>query len=159
MYVAVAVAFIIQEKLSFTNSLCAIVESQKLELEKIDQTIRQCDIYQNELKAKISVTKRVTLKAEEDIGKVEDQKKKQDFLIDHLTTQLRQLQETLATYEIQLLSQQKETGVAHETLQEAAMEMEAIAFEKKQLLGQWKSSLIGLQKRDDMVRSIETSIL
>ena len=38
------------------------------------------------------------------------------------------------------------------------MEMEAITFEKKQLLQQWKSSLIGLQRRDEYIQSIDKDI-
>lgn len=35
---------------------------------------------------------------------------------------------------------------------------QAIDFEKRQLLQQWKSSLIGLQRRDEALQAIEDSI-
>ena len=104
------------------------------------------------------MAKRTTLKAEEDMTKAEHDKKTQDLFIDRLQNQIRRLQEQLAMYEYQLLSQQNETQAAHETLQEAALEMEAITFEKKQLLQQWKSSLIALEKRDEMLRRVEDAI-
>jgi hypothetical protein len=57
-----------------------------------------------------------------------------------------------------LIAQQKETKAAVETLQDAATEMEAIQFEKRQLLHQWKSSLIGLQRRDEVLQNVEKGI-
>ncbi|KAI9098134.1 hypothetical protein DFS34DRAFT_704117 [Phlyctochytrium arcticum] len=130
----------------------------KQELEKISRTIKQVDLYNEELRSKIMVAKRTTMKAEEDLIKQEHDKKRQDYFIDHLTDQLRKLQERRALYETQLLAQQKETHSAMETLQDAATEMEAIQFEKRQLLHQWKSSLIGLQRREDILQQVETGI-
>ena len=131
------------------------METQKSELAKIHRTIRQFDVYREELESRISLTKRVTLKAEEDISKTEVAKSRQDFYIDQLNEQLRRLREQLALYEYQLENQQKESNAAHATLKDASTEMEAISFEKKQLLNQWKSSLLALQRRDDMLRSLE----
>jgi len=124
---------------------------------KIDRNIRQFELYREELQARISLTKRVTLKTEEDIGKTETDKRRQDFYIDQLNEQLRRLREQFALYEYQLKNQQKESQAAHSTLQDATTEMEAITFEKKQLLNQWKSSLIALQRRDDTLRSLENA--
>jgi coiled-coil domain-containing protein 40 len=45
-----------------------------------------------------------------------------------------------------------ETQSALQILTQAANEMEAITVEKKQLLQQWKNSLIGMEKRDEMLR-------
>ncbi|KAJ3049688.1 Coiled-coil domain-containing protein 40 [Rhizophlyctis rosea] len=134
------------------------LDQHKQELEKISRTLKQVDLYNEDLRSKIMVAKRTTLKAEEDIVKQEVEKKRQDYFIDQLTEQLRQLQERRAMYETQLIAQQKETKAAIETLQDAATEMEAIQFEKRQLLHQWKSSLIGLQKRDEILEQIEAGI-
>lgn len=134
------------------------LEKHKQELESISRTLKQVDLYNDELRSKILVAKRTTLKAEEDIVKAEAEKKRQDYFIDHLTDQLRRLQERRALYETQLIAQQKETKAAVETLQDAATEMEAIHFEKRQLLHQWKSSLIGLQRRDEVLANIEKGI-
>jgi hypothetical protein len=134
------------------------VENQRNELVKINNNIRQFEMYEEELKAKIAFTKRVAFKAEDDMGDVELEKKRQDFFIDRLSDQSRRLQEQLALYEYQIVNQQKESKAAHMTLQDAAAEMEAITFEKKQLLNQWRSSLAALQRRDDMQRSLEKAI-
>jgi len=134
------------------------VEVHKNELEKIHQTIKQVDLYHEELKSQISVVKRTTLKTEEDITKQEIEKKRQDFYIDKLTTQLQQLKEKLALYDSQFHAQTKESKAAQETLHEAEMEMEAMTFEKRQLLNQWNSSVFALQKREEIIKNLNEEI-
>lgn len=43
-------------------------------------------------------------------------------------------------------------------LHEATHEMSLIAFEKKQLLQQWKGSLIGLARRDDALTAANNAL-
>ncbi|KAJ3260019.1 Coiled-coil domain-containing protein 40 [Boothiomyces macroporosus] len=135
------------------------MEQHQAELEKISRTLKQVDLFGEELRSKILVAKRTTLKAEKDIIKQEIEKKRQDFYIDHLTEHLKKLQEKRMTYDSQILVQQKETQAAIQTLHEASVEMQAIQFEKRQLLNQWKSSLIGLKKREEMLQEIESAII
>lgn len=134
------------------------MDNHKQELEKISRSIKQIDVYSEELRSKILVAKRTTLKAEDDLIHQEKEKRRQDYFIDRLTEQLRRLQEKRALYETQLIAQQKETQAAQQTLHDAATEMEAIQFEKRQLLQQWRSSVIGLQRRDDVLHQIQTGI-
>ncbi|KAI9005959.1 hypothetical protein BC832DRAFT_460595 [Gaertneriomyces semiglobifer] len=134
------------------------LDQHKSEMERISRAIKQVDLYNDELRSKILVAKRGTMKAEEDLVKQEQEKKRQDYFIDTLTEQLRKLQERRALYETQLLAQQKETRAALDTLQEAGLEMEAIQFEKRQLLHHWKSSLIGLQRREETLQALSAQI-
>ncbi|KAH6573165.1 hypothetical protein BASA60_006179 [Batrachochytrium salamandrivorans] len=134
------------------------LEKHKIELEKISWNLRQVDLYNEDLRSRILVVKRSTLKAEGDILKQEIAKNRQDYFIDRLSEQLRKLQERRTMYESQLQAQQRETKAATNILQDATTEMEAIQFEKRQLLNQWKSSLIGLQRRDDVLSQIEKDI-
>jgi 16S rRNA C1402 (ribose-2'-O) methylase RsmI len=134
------------------------VEQHQADLDKISKSLKQVDLYNEEIRSKILVAKRTTLKAEKDILQKELEKKRQDFFIDNLTEKLRTLQEKKSTYEAQLLIQQRETQATRATLQEAATEMEAIQFEKRQLLHQWKSSLIALSRRDEMLTEIENAL-
>jgi hypothetical protein len=53
------------------------VEKHKQELERISRTLKQVDLYNEELRSKILVAKRTTLKAEEDIINQEIEKKRQ----------------------------------------------------------------------------------
>ena len=66
---------------------------------------------------------------------------------------MKKLHEDLALYQAQLVSQQQETKSAVDTLQNAGSEMEQISFEKKQLLQQWQSSLIGMTRRDEALQA------
>ncbi|KAJ3074995.1 Coiled-coil domain-containing protein 40 [Podochytrium sp. JEL0797] len=137
-----------KEEMQKKNQHSENLEQHKIELDKLSITLKQVDLYNDELRSKILVAKRKTLKAEEDI----------DYFIDNLTDRLRRLQERRALYETQLLAQQKETKAALDTLHDASTEMEAIQFEKRQLLHQWKSSLIGLQRRDEVLLNIDKGI-
>ena len=77
----------------------------------------------------------------------------QDNLIDKLNEQLKRAQEELALHEAQYIAQRNESGAADQTLRDAQQEMEAINFEKKQLLQQWKSALLGMQRRDEALQA------
>lgn len=134
------------------------MDNHKQELEKVSRSIKQIDVYSEELRSKILVAKRTTLKAEDDLVHQEKEKRRQDYFIDRLTEQLRRLQEKRALYETQLIAQQKETQAAQQTLHDAATEMEAIQFEKRQLLQQWRSSIIGLQRRDEVLHQIQMGV-
>jgi len=59
---------------------------------------------------------------------------------------LRGLQQALQLHTTQHEAQVRETRAALETLAEAEGEMESVHFEKKQLLAQWQSSLLAVQK-------------
>ena len=53
------------------------MENHKQELEKISRSIKQVDVYSEELKSKIMVAKRTTLKAEDDLFHQETEKRRQ----------------------------------------------------------------------------------
>uniref|UniRef100_A0A7S4GCK9 Coiled-coil domain-containing protein 40 n=1 Tax=Eutreptiella gymnastica TaxID=73025 RepID=A0A7S4GCK9_9EUGL len=128
------------------------------ELDKLAETLLRVEQFNEQMQSEISIERRAAYKAEEEISNLEKQKKHQDYLIDQLNEQIKQLTEKLALYESQLDSQKKETRIAQETLSDALAEMEAINFEKKQLLQQWKTSLIGMQRRDEALRATEDAL-
>jgi len=82
----------------------------------------------------------------------------QDLYIDSQHEKVKQLEEQLALYDAQLESQKAETKAAHDTLHEAGEEMQAINYEKRTLLQQWKSSLIALQRRDEALQQTESEL-
>ncbi len=59
---------------------------------------------------------------------------------------MKSMQQQLQLHTAQLEAQKRETRAAMETLAEAETEMESVHFEKKQLVAQWKSSLVAIQK-------------
>lgn len=129
------------------------VELEKLKgsLDGISDTIRQVEKYNEEMSAQIALTRRATFKAEEDVVTKEAAKAKQDTYIDHLNTQIK-----LASEQLQILRSQKGAQTAQiasvlSTIADANSEVDAIAFEKKQLLAQWQSTLVAMKKRDEVV--------
>lgn len=132
-----------------------LTEQQKGELESVLQTLKQVNVYQEELLSKIQVARRTTLKAEEDLKRVEWEKQRQDYYVDKLEQQLRQQQEQRTLYEVQLKTQKAETAAATATLREASQEMEELAFEKRQLLQQWRSSVLGVERRVEQIRGVD----
>ncbi|PWU87815.1 Coiled-coil domain-containing protein 40 [Trypanosoma cruzi] len=79
-------------------------------------------------------------------------------MIDVLEKRVILVEEEVATVNTQIESQQKETKRAREILAEALAEMEAINFEKKQLVQQWKSTLIGMQRRHEAMKKTEEAL-
>ena len=147
------------EKLAEVKDQRAKYDKYQSELDQLNMTLRQVEAYNEQMKSEIAVTRRATYKAEESITALESGKRSQDTLIDSLNERLRRAQEELAQNEAQLLAQRSETTQAATTLKEAATEMEAINFERKQLLQQWKSALIGMQRRDEALQATEDALL
>merc|ERR550514_284637 len=135
----------------------ALLKNQA-ELDALNETLRQVERYNEEMKNEIAVTRRATYKAEENVAGLEKQKKNQDMYIDSLNEQVKKLGEQIAVHEGSVGGQRKETEEAHKMLAETQHEMELIAFEKKQLTQQWKSSLIQLTKRDEALAAAQRTL-
>ncbi|KAG2423494.1 hypothetical protein HXX76_015242 [Chlamydomonas incerta] len=131
------------------------VEKFQLELDRLGATLKQVEEYNEAMKGEIAVTRRAAYAAEEAVQKLEKQKMEQDFRIDTLQDNLKGTQQQLALVSAQLEAQKRETRAALETLAEAEAEMENVHFEKKQLVAQWKSSLLAIQKRDEALSAIQ----
>jgi chromosome segregation ATPase len=134
------------------------VDKNQVELDKVNSTIRQVQAYNEAMKDEVAVTRRATYKAEEATTQLEKEKNSQDLLIDSLNQKVQEGTEQLGLYEAQLAAQKKETAAAAETLFEASREMEAISFEKKHLVQQWKSSLVGMARRDEALQKANEQI-
>jgi len=137
----------------------AKLEKSKAELDALSATLKQVAKYAEEMKSEIAVIRRQTYKTEENVEVKEKAKVKQDLYIDSLTEQIKTQYEKLALLDAQLESQRAETTAAAETLAEASREMETINFEKKQLLQQWKSSLVAMQRRDEALQATNDALL
>ncbi|CAE7548972.1 IFT172, partial [Symbiodinium pilosum] len=128
------------------------------ELNQLNITVRQVQEYNEQMKAEIQVTRRATYKAEDHIKQIEEMKTKQDLLIDSMNEDIKRLTERKALLDAQISAQRQETEAAMATLREASREMEAIEFEKKQLLMQWRSSLVGMQRRDEALQNVQKAL-
>ena len=130
----------------------------QLELEKLSQTVRQIELYNTQMKDEIAVTRRATYAAEENISKREKEKSEQDALLDKLHEELKTLKRKYELHSAQLEAQQGETIAAKEMLTEAEERMQDINFQKKQLVQQWKSTLIGMARRDEALQATEDAL-
>jgi len=128
------------------------------ELDKLNATLQQVEQYNDQMKGEIAITRRATYKAEEHVQELEGEKKQQDLLIDDLMRSTKKLEEKLEMYTAQNEAQKEETRQAKEVLGEAALEMEKIRLEKKQLLHQWKSSLLAVQRRDEHLQGVDKAL-
>lgn len=128
------------------------------ELNQLNITVRQVQEYNDQMKAEIQVTRRATYKAEDHIKQMEKVKSKQDLLIDSMNEDIKRLTDRKALLDSQIAAQKQETEAAMATLREASREMEAIQFEKKQLMMQWRSSLVGMQRRDEALENVQKAL-
>ena len=121
------------------------------ELDAINDTLRQIEDYNEEMESEIAITKRATYKAEDTVQTLEQHKGGQDVLLDRLSSQIVKMEEELTLYESQIQSQKEEAEAAKGVTMDTSDQMELITFEKKQLIQYWKSSLIGLTRRNEAV--------
>mmetsp|Transcript_13470 Transcript_13470/g.20409 ORF Transcript_13470/g.20409 Transcript_13470/m.20409 type:complete len:984 (+) Transcript_13470:157-3108(+) len=134
------------------------LNNYKSENDKIAAKLQTVERYNQEIQSNIKLKRRETYQTENQMQNKEKEKEKQDLLIDDLNAQLKRLQVDLGEIEQALVNQRKETNVANETLAEATTEMEAMEFEKKQLVQQWKTSIIGMKRRDEAMQNIAKGI-
>uniref|UniRef100_A0A667XWF1 Coiled-coil domain 40 molecular ruler complex subunit n=1 Tax=Myripristis murdjan TaxID=586833 RepID=A0A667XWF1_9TELE len=111
------------------------------------------------LSSDISAMKNATRKAGAKKTQAEEQKYKQDLYVERLTKDRERLTEQIAMYEAQTIAQAKETQAAMEALSEAQMEMDSLSMERKQLLQQWDSSLLGMRKQDEAFTAMQHALL
>lgn len=119
------------------------------ELDALNETIRQIEKYNEDVKSEIAVTRRATYKAEQSMQQLEKQKEDQDTYVDSLNKQLNELKEQTTLFIKQYETQKQETTDANTVLKDTIRELELISSEKKQLMMQWKSALSGLSRRDE----------
>ncbi|RNF03523.1 uncharacterized protein Tco025E_08166 [Trypanosoma conorhini] len=133
-------------------------ERQQADLLKLTETLVKVKQFNDQLKNEVQVERRAAYKTEEDITNLEREKLKQDNMIDALEKRVIFVEEEVTTVDTQIKNQQNETKHAREILAEALAEMEAINFEKKQLVQQWKSTLIGMQRRHEAMKKTEEAL-
>ncbi|XP_045670425.1 coiled-coil domain-containing protein 40 [Ursus americanus] len=132
-------------------ALQAEVESLALQLfyvQNIDQDVRD----------DIRVMKQVVKKSEAERMRAEVEKKKQDLHVDQLTTKAHQLEEQIALLEAQSSAQAEDTQVLRKAVSEACTEIDAINMEKRRILQQWATCLVGMKHRDEAHRAIQEAL-
>ncbi|KAG8507499.1 Coiled-coil domain-containing protein 40 [Galemys pyrenaicus] len=132
-------------------SLQAELEALSLQLfymQNVDQDVRD----------DILVMRQVVKKAEAERARAEMDKKKQDLYVDQLTSQAKQLEEQSALLEAQHCAQAEDTRALRKAVSEACTEIDVINVEKKHILQQWATSLVGMKNRDEAHRTIQEAL-
>lgn len=119
------------------------------ELDRLADTLRQIGRHNEAVAGEAAVAKRAAEATEGQVQRLERTKQEQDFLIDGLQQQLRRLGRQLELHSGQLEAQRAEKRAAQEFLARAVSDMEGVQFEKKQLVSQWRSSLLAMKRRDE----------
>ncbi|XP_007185869.2 coiled-coil domain-containing protein 40 [Balaenoptera acutorostrata] len=117
-------------------------------VQNIDQDVRD----------DIRVMKRVVKKSEAERMRAELEKKQQDLHVDQLTTRANQLEEQIALFEAQYHAQAEDTRTLRKAVSEACTEIDAINMEKKRILQQWATSLVGMKHRDEAHKTIQEAL-
>eukprot|EP01034_Spumella_vulgaris_P041572 gene41572-51495_t len=128
------------------------------ELENLNETIRQINQYNEEVKSEISQTKGGAIKLEQDMQQLEKFKENQDLYVDSFNSKVIALQVQIANYSKQYDIQKQDTNDANQVLQDTIHELELIDTEKKQLLIQWKAALSGLSRRDEALSQASATL-
>ncbi|XP_078427175.1 coiled-coil domain-containing protein 40 isoform X3 [Cetorhinus maximus] len=141
-----------------TNSERSKVSQLQTEVENIALRHFYIENLKHDVCSDIMVMKRTTEKLETEKLQAAKLKQTQDMFVDRLVSQMDALREQIAMYEAQYVAQAEETKAARKTVAEATTEIEVIGYEKKQLLEQWNSSLIGMQRRDEAYAAMQEAV-
>ncbi|XP_075034039.1 coiled-coil domain-containing protein 40 [Mixophyes fleayi] len=141
-----------------TDTERKIVSSMQTEVENLALRLFYMENMNRDVRSDISVMKRAVQKAEAEKLQAEVEKKKQDMFVDRLTLEADRLREQIALYEAQISAQREDTKAVREAVSEANMEIETICVEKKQLMQQWNSSLIGMTRRDEAYAAVQEAL-
>ncbi|XP_077710631.1 coiled-coil domain-containing protein 40 [Canis aureus] len=117
-------------------------------MQNIDQDVRD----------DIRVMKQVVKKSEVARTRAEVEKQQQDLHVDQLTTKANQLQEQIALLEAQSYAQAEDTRALRKAVSEACTEIDAINMEKRHILQQWATCLVGMKHRDEAHRTIQEAL-
>ncbi|KAL6038043.1 hypothetical protein STEG23_019384, partial [Scotinomys teguina] len=143
------------------NKTCATAneERRKLaalqtELENLALRLFYMQNIDQDVQGDILVIKRVVRKTETEKMRAEIEKKKQDLFVDQLTERAHQLEESISLFEAQYVSQAEDTRILRKAVSEAITEIDTIAVEKKRILQQWTTSLVGMKHRNEAYRTV-----
>ena len=124
------------------------VATTKAQLDALLETLRQAKTYNEDIKGEVAITRTVASKAGENVREMEKDKQAQDIYIDGLYEQVRRLEADVTLTDAQLKAQKEQTDEANKMIQQTNASLEVLVFEKKQLVQQWRSSVLALNRRD-----------
>ncbi|CAH6776510.1 Ccdc40 [Phodopus roborovskii] len=143
------------------NKTCTTVNEERrklaalqIEMENLALHVFYMQNIDQDVRDDIRVMKQVVNKTETEKMRAEIEKKKQDLFVDQLTERAHQLEETISLFEAQYVSQAEDTRILRKAVSEATTEIDIIALEKKRILQQWTTSLVGMKHRNEAYRTV-----
>ncbi|KAL0210545.1 hypothetical protein RCL1_004981 [Eukaryota sp. TZLM3-RCL] len=128
------------------------------ELSKLHESLRLAAKFQDSEVDHIELMRRAAYKGEEEIKQLESLKQSQDLRLAEYHHQLHSQEESLALIKGQIDAQKSEVENARAILKEALDQISKIEGDKRHVLSQWQSAIIGVQKRDESLAQV-TSVI
>ncbi|KAF4080287.1 hypothetical protein AMELA_G00168700 [Ameiurus melas] len=136
----------------------AQVSELQSEADVLARRLRYMQDVTSDLRSDVSAMKNAKNKAQAEKRQAEQQKYQQDLYVEHLTKQVEKLRDQIALFQMQTLAQTNDKQAARDALSEAQLELDSMIVEKKQLLQQWNSSLMGMKKRDEAYTVLQEAL-
>lgn len=140
------------------NDVNKAISKRKAEMDELLIATKQAKLFNQETKNEAALTKRAASKVEENVKELQKGKVSQDYYIDSLCERIKSLEQDAKLSHEQLLVQKKLTSDAEKVVKETVVDLDALIFEKKQLVQQWDSSIIALGRRDQALTAASNAL-
>lgn len=117
------------------------VNEQLAALNKLNAELRQVEAHSRELLTKKDASERAAARAAEEARGAGARKQEQDFLVDRMNEEIKQLQDRIAALAQQVQTQKLENAAVAGLLAEAQTEMEGLELQKKRRQGEWQANV------------------
>ena len=134
-----------------------VTEQQRV-LERLNSLLRSLYKYNKDMHDRVRVSRRAAYKSEQQVTERETARESADELVEKLGGRILRVREEQKVLSAQIAGQSAETELARGTLSKVEGELEALQYEKQQLVGQWKSTLHWLSRRDQETKVLEDTI-
>ncbi|XP_015231305.1 PREDICTED: coiled-coil domain-containing protein 40 [Cyprinodon variegatus] len=134
------------------------VSRLQAELEKTSQQVVFAQAVSEGLYSNVKIINNAKHKVDTEKTQAEEEKKKQDLYVEHLTKDLENRTLLVAEYELQGIAQVQETQETTKALSEAEMHLESLLMMHKKLLQQWNGIIIDIKKHSELVNTMQEDL-
>ncbi|XP_036919920.1 coiled-coil domain-containing protein 40 isoform X2 [Sturnira hondurensis] len=128
------------------------------EMEQLALNVFYMQNVDRDVQGDILVMRQVVKKSQVERARAELEKKQQDLHVDRLTARAHQLEEQVALFEAQHITQAEDTQLLRKAVSEACAEIAAIGVEKRRILQQWSACLLGMKCREDAYQTAREAL-
>ncbi|XP_053354927.1 coiled-coil domain-containing protein 40-like isoform X2 [Clarias gariepinus] len=136
----------------------AQVSQLQSEADVLARRLRYMEELASDRRSDVSAMKNAKTKAQAEKRQAAQQKYQQDLYVERLTKQVEKLTEQISLYEVQTRTQTSHKHAAQDALAEAQLELDSMIVERKQLLQQWNSIVMGMRKRDEAYTTLQEAL-